>query len=69
MENSKVWFITGASKGLGLSLAKQLLKKGQKVAATSRNIKGLTTAIGDNYSSSFLPLEGNFTNEHLLKNQ
>lgn len=29
----KVWFITGASKGLGLSLVHQLLKAGQSVAA------------------------------------
>mgnify|MGYP006177307749 FL=1 len=25
MENNKVWFVTGASKGLGLELAKKLL--------------------------------------------
>jgi len=36
MDNAKVWFVTGASKGLGLSLIKLLLKEGYKVAATSR---------------------------------
>jgi NAD(P)-dependent dehydrogenase (short-subunit alcohol dehydrogenase family) len=30
MNNQKVWFVTGASKGLGLSLVKQLLNKGYK---------------------------------------
>jgi len=35
--NKKVWFITGASKGFGLSLVKQLLDAGELVAATSRN--------------------------------
>jgi len=32
MENSnqKVWYITGASKGLGLALVKQLLSEGKK---------------------------------------
>ena len=68
MENSKVWFITGASKGLGLSLSKQLLAKGQKVAATSRDVKGLADKIGDTYSSSFLPLEVDLTSEHFIKN-
>jgi NAD(P)-dependent dehydrogenase (short-subunit alcohol dehydrogenase family) len=28
MDNKKVWFITGASKGLGLSLVNQLLAAG-----------------------------------------
>jgi NAD(P)-dependent dehydrogenase (short-subunit alcohol dehydrogenase family) len=37
MNNQKVWFITGASKGFGLSLVKLLLSNGNKVAATSRN--------------------------------
>ncbi|HEY0175371.1 MAG TPA: short-chain dehydrogenase/reductase, partial [Pedobacter sp.] len=36
MEKTKVWYITGASKGMGLSLAKQLLAQGHKVTATSR---------------------------------
>mgnify|MGYP006204993641 CR=1 FL=1 len=30
MENNKVWFITGASKGLGLELAKKLLAETEK---------------------------------------
>jgi NAD(P)-dependent dehydrogenase (short-subunit alcohol dehydrogenase family) len=33
----KVWFVTGASKGLGLTLVKELLEQGYSVAATSRN--------------------------------
>ena len=37
MGNKKVWFVTGASKGLGLSLTKKLLGEGFKVAATSRS--------------------------------
>lgn len=63
MENSnqKVWYITGASKGLGLSLAKQLLSEGKKVAATSRNIDDLKNAVGEN--ENFLPLAVNLLNE------
>ena len=59
--NQKVWFITGASKGLGLSLAKQLLKEGKKVAATSRNKEELLKAIGEN--ENFLALEMNLKQE------
>ncbi|KQS27036.1 oxidoreductase [Dyadobacter sp. Leaf189] len=62
MSTQKVWFITGASKGLGLSLAKQLLAQGQKVAATSRNLSELKDAVGVD-SSDFLPLSLNLTNE------
>ncbi|WP_231491738.1 SDR family NAD(P)-dependent oxidoreductase [Pedobacter sp. Leaf170] len=58
----KVWFITGASKGLGLSLVNQLLKAGQYVAATSRNINDLITAVNSN-SEKFLPLAVNLGNE------
>ncbi|MEE1898768.1 SDR family NAD(P)-dependent oxidoreductase [Flavobacterium rakeshii] len=56
MESKKVWFITGASKGIGLTLAKQLLNAGHMVAATSRNTKKLSEAIG-NSNNLFLPLK------------
>ncbi|MBB5417276.1 NAD(P)-dependent dehydrogenase (short-subunit alcohol dehydrogenase family) [Paraburkholderia sp. JPY171] len=34
--NSKVWFITGAARGIGFSLARQVLVNGDAVAVTSR---------------------------------
>ncbi|ASZ14136.1 SDR family NAD(P)-dependent oxidoreductase [Chitinophaga pendula] len=46
MAQQKVWFVTGASKGLGLSLVKKLLAAGEKVAATSRNAAALISAAG-----------------------
>ncbi|GLB51799.1 short-chain dehydrogenase/reductase [Neptunitalea chrysea] len=52
----KVWFITGASKGLGLALAKKLIWNDYRVVATSRNISGLEKAIGET-SDNFLPIE------------
>ncbi|MBO9634519.1 MAG: SDR family oxidoreductase [Chitinophagaceae bacterium] len=58
---NKVWFVTGASKGLGLSLVKELLKKGYKVAATSRNLADLK-AVAGNDSDSFLPLQTDLVN-------
>ncbi|SFD10072.1 oxidoreductase [Flavobacterium phragmitis] len=67
MDNKKVWFITGASKGLGLELAKKLLAEGYKVAATSRNEEALTKVLG-NTSDSFLPLEMDLVDEKSVKN-
>lgn len=66
MENNKVWFITGASKGLGLELAKKLLAEGFKVAATSRNEASLIHELG-NASDDFLPLEMDLVNEKSVK--
>lgn len=54
MKQKKVWFITGASKGLGLALVQQLLAKGYTVAATSRDKSALQIAVGEN--DNFLPL-------------
>ncbi len=57
MENQKVWFITGASKGLGLTLAKQLLAAGHLVAATSRDTASLINAVDAEDKDLFLPLQ------------
>ncbi|MCR8632206.1 oxidoreductase [Paenibacillus radicis (ex Xue et al. 2023)] len=46
MSDQKVWFITGASRGLGFEIAKAVLASGNKVVATSRNIQELS-AIGN----------------------
>jgi NAD(P)-dependent dehydrogenase (short-subunit alcohol dehydrogenase family) len=62
MDNKKVWFITGASKGFGLSLVKQLLDAGQLVAATSRNLQELTIAVGAT-TDDFLPLQVDLVKE------
>ena len=66
MGYKKVWFVTGASKGLGLSLVNQLLKAGQYVAATSRNINELTSAVNSNLEK-FLPLTVNLGSEQSVE--
>jgi len=66
METKKVWFVTGASKGLGLTLVKKLLAQDYRVAATSRNVQSLVNEIGD-VSDSFLPLEMSLTDNENVK--
>ena len=56
MNTSKVWYVTGASKGLGLTLVKKLLNNGYRVAATSRNALALKHAVGVIDADRFLPL-------------
>jgi NAD(P)-dependent dehydrogenase (short-subunit alcohol dehydrogenase family) len=62
MMKKKTWFVTGASKGLGLILVKKLLRDGYTVAATSRNISELQKAISER-NDNFLPLEVDLTDE------
>jgi short-subunit dehydrogenase len=62
MNNTKVWYITGASRGLGLSLVKKLLSEGYRVAATSRSASEMQKATGSNDTLRFLPLEVDLTN-------
>ncbi|PPK87108.1 short-subunit dehydrogenase [Neolewinella xylanilytica] len=62
MQDAKVFFITGASKGFGLELTRQLLAAGHSVAATSRSKAGLIAAAGTP-TPAFLPLEMDLTDE------
>ncbi|WP_053204174.1 SDR family NAD(P)-dependent oxidoreductase [Jiangella muralis] len=53
---SKVWFVTGSSRGLGREFVEAALSRGDKVAATARNsatLKDLVAAHGD----AVLPLD------------
>jgi len=52
---SKVWFITGTSRGFGRVWAEAALKRGDKVAATARNIDTLKELV-DKYGDSILPI-------------
>lgn len=66
METTKVWFVTGASKGLGLALIKKLLEQNYRVTATTRNVQTLIDEIG-NASETFLPLEVSLTDDENVK--
>lgn len=52
----KVWFITGSSRGLGKSLTEAVLKSGDKVAATARNIQQLD-ALAAQYPKQLLTIQ------------
>ncbi|MEZ2443621.1 SDR family NAD(P)-dependent oxidoreductase [Chitinophaga sp. RCC_12] len=53
--NSKVWFITGASRGFGRIWAEAALERGDKVAATARNIDSLA-GLKEKYGEQVLTL-------------
>lgn len=64
MENSqkeKVWFITGSSRGFGKIWTEAALKRGDKVAATARNINSIA-ALKETYGDQVLVLEVDVTN-------
>jgi NAD(P)-dependent dehydrogenase (short-subunit alcohol dehydrogenase family) len=46
MTDKKVWFITGAGRGMGVDIAKAALAAGHAVVATARNTDTVTKALG-----------------------
>ncbi|TQS45609.1 SDR family oxidoreductase [Cryptosporangium phraense] len=53
---SKVWFITGSSRGFGREWAIAALDRGDRVAATARNTSSLDDLVAQ-YGENILPLE------------
>ena len=46
MKNKKVWFITGAGRGIGVDFAKAALAAGHAVVATGRDTNAVEKAVG-----------------------
>src|SRR6476661_6653287 len=46
MTTNKIWFITGAGRGMGVDSAKAALAAGHKVVATGRNTDKVAKALG-----------------------
>lgn len=51
----KVWFITGTSRGFGREWAAAALERGDRVAATARNVDSLDDLV-QKYGSAILPI-------------
>jgi NADP-dependent 3-hydroxy acid dehydrogenase YdfG len=64
--NSKVWFITGSSRGFGRVWAEAALQRGDKVAATARKIDSIA-GLKDEYGDNVLTLELDVTNAAQVK--
>ncbi|WP_282950388.1 MULTISPECIES: oxidoreductase [unclassified Sphingopyxis] len=53
----KTWFITGASRGFGLRIAKLALEQGDNVVATARRADAVIEALGNRERLLALPLD------------
>lgn len=65
-ETNKVWFITGASRGFGRVWAEAALQRGDKVAATARNLASIA-ALKEKYGNNVLTLELDVTKPDQVK--
>ena len=61
----RVWFITGATRGLGALIAEAALADGNAVVATGRNIAAITERFG--HSAALLPVALDVTDEAQAK--
>src|SRR4051812_21008250 len=57
MNNNKVWFITGAGRGMGVEITKAALAAGHKVVATGRNTDSVAKALGENENLLIVKLD------------
>lgn len=62
----KIWFITGASRGLGLDMARAALRAGDRIVATARHTDGVAELI-DGSKDDVLVLSMDVTNEAAIK--
>jgi NAD(P)-dependent dehydrogenase (short-subunit alcohol dehydrogenase family) len=63
---SKVWFITGASRGFGRVWTEAALRRGDKVAATARKL-GSIVELNDQYGENVLTMELDVTDGEAVK--
>ncbi len=65
-ETNKVWFITGTSRGFGRVWTEAALKRGDKVAATARNLASIAD-LKERYGENVLTLELDVTKPDQVK--
>lgn len=63
--NNKVWFITGAGRGMGMEIAKAALAAGNKVVATGRNIEQVAAVLGKDENLLIVKLDITHSDEAL----
>ncbi|EGG25129.1 short-chain dehydrogenase/reductase family protein [Cavenderia fasciculata] len=64
----QVWYITGATGGLGLALAEKVLSAGHKVAGTTRDLQKFEkTGLATKYGDKFLAVQTDLIDEEILK--
>ncbi|EAL71385.1 short-chain dehydrogenase/reductase family protein [Dictyostelium discoideum AX4] len=70
IDNSNVWFVTGTSSGIGLSLVKKLLINGYKVSALTRKPEELKQQVLQisNHVENLLIVKTDITNDESVKN-
>jgi NAD(P)-dependent dehydrogenase (short-subunit alcohol dehydrogenase family) len=61
MADKKVWFITGAGRGMGVDIAQTALAAGNAVVATGRNPEAVAMAVGE--SDDLLVVKLDVTNQ------
>jgi NAD(P)-dependent dehydrogenase (short-subunit alcohol dehydrogenase family) len=61
----RVWFVTGASCGLGAAIVREALARGQSVTATARNPEAVRRAFGT--SPSLLTAKVDVTDERQVR--
>lgn len=59
---TKVWFVTGSSKGFGRAFVEAALERGDRVAATARNPE-MINDLSEKFGDAVLPLALDVTNE------
>ncbi|MBE1496608.1 NAD(P)-dependent dehydrogenase (short-subunit alcohol dehydrogenase family) [Amycolatopsis lexingtonensis] len=59
---SKVWFVTGSSRGLGRQFVEAALSRGDRVAATARSAAGFEALVAE-HGDKLLPLEMDVTDK------
>ncbi|MCC8143564.1 MAG: SDR family NAD(P)-dependent oxidoreductase [Tannerellaceae bacterium] len=62
---NKVWLVTGANKGIGAAITKELLAQGYHIAPTARNTESADKELGNH--PSLLIVKLNATHEEEIK--
>jgi NAD(P)-dependent dehydrogenase (short-subunit alcohol dehydrogenase family) len=63
MGESKVWFVTGASSGIGAGVVRAALEAGDRVVATARNVEKLRAVVGQQASDRLVFVALDVTSE------